>query len=88
MQNNFLNIIEKPWFWGNSAIRRKHGRGNSWGKGEKTPWGGYTAKKDGHGSIYSKDVDSKGYVDHENHVHFHKDGATITKNGKKYTIKR
>ena len=50
--------------------------GNSWGKGEKTPWGDYTAKKDGHGSIYSKDV------------HFHKDGATITKNGKKYTIKR
>lgn len=50
--------------------------GNSWGKGEKTPWGGYTAKKDGHDSIYSKDIDSKGYVDHENHVHFHKDGAT------------
>lgn len=33
-------------------------------------------------SIRSKDVDNKGYVDCENHVHFHKNGATITKNGK------
>ncbi len=59
----------------------------SWSKPEKTSWGGVkkTNTSKDKGSLYSRD-NGKGDVDRVNHAHFHKDGVTLTKNGKKTTI--
>lgn len=58
----------------------------SWSKPEKTSWGGVKkSSDDGKGSLYSKN-DGKSDVDRNNHAHFHKDGVTLTKDGKKTTI--
>ena len=57
----------------------------SWSKPEETSWGGYKSTKEGYGSIYSKEI-VHGEIDRHNHVHFHKDGVTVTKDGKKYDI--
>ena len=57
----------------------------SWSKPEETPWGAYRSEKEGSGTLYSKEL-RDGTIDRQNHVHFHSDGATITKDGEKYTI--
>lgn len=57
----------------------------SWSKPEVTSWGGLKSEKEGYGELYSKKTDN-GEIDRNNHVHFHKDGVTITKDGKKSDI--
>ena len=57
----------------------------SWDKPKSNGYGGIKTTKDGHGSLHSKTT-SNGQIDRNNHVHFHKDGVTITKDGKKNTI--
>jgi hypothetical protein len=56
----------------------------SWSKPEETSWGGFKSVKN-EDELYSKDL-KNGSIDRNNHVHFHKDGITITKNGEKNTI--
>lgn len=56
----------------------------SWSKPEKTSWGGFKSVKD-EDELFSQNL-TKGSIDRTNHVHFHKDGITITKNGEKTTI--
>ena len=51
--------------------------------------GGYRSERNDlgqHESLHGQTV--KGGRISGDHVHFHKDGATVTKGGKKYTIKR
>jgi hypothetical protein len=58
----------------------------TWSKPVQTSWGAYKSEKEGSGTLYSRETDGKS-IDHHNHVHFHKDGITITKDGEeKYTI--
>lgn len=55
-------------------------------QGENISWGGVKKTSDrGKGSLYSSNH-GKNDVDRSNHAYFHKDGVTITKNGKKFTI--
>lgn len=57
----------------------------SWGKGQ--PYnGGYIAEKSGAGKLVSGNIDSKGYIDRRNHLHFHNDGVTVTHEGRKTTV--
>ena len=51
--------------------------------------GGYRSERNDRGqheSLHGQTV--KGGRISGDHVHFHKDGATVTKGGKKYTIKK
>ena len=57
----------------------------TWSKPEETSWGAYKSEKEGSGTLYST-VLVEGLIDRQNHVHFHEDGITITKNGEKHTI--
>ena len=56
-----------------------------WSKTEKTSWGGNKKSHPEKGSLYGKGGKD---IDKNNHVHFHKDGVTTTKNGRKTTIKK
>jgi hypothetical protein len=60
-----------------------------WSKPESNGMGGFRTERTDRGqneSIHGTSI-KDGNVDHGNHVHFHKDGATITKDdGTKYTI--
>lgn len=50
-------------------------------------FGGYRSERTDRGqieSLHGREV--KGGRIHGDHVHFHKDGATITKGGRKYTV--
>lgn len=57
----------------------------SWGKAEEFN-GGYHAHKEGNGDLYSGQVDHKGYIDRNNHIHLHNDGVTVTHDGHKTTV--
>ena len=57
----------------------------SWSRPEKTSWGAWRSEKEGDGELFSKEIKS-GEIDHGNHAHFHKDGITLTKDGKKIQI--
>lgn len=60
-----------------------------WTKPDSNGMGGYRSERNDRGqheSLHGQTV--KGGRISGDHVHFHKDGATVTKGGKKYTIKR
>ena len=61
-----------------------------WSKGKDNGFGNYRSERSDRGqkeSLHGPNLDSKGYV-RGNHVHFHKDGVTVTKGKNKYTIKK
>lgn len=62
-----------------------------WFDKKKTDWNEkvskFTHSDKKMGTMYGVEK-KKGSIDHNNHVHFHGDGATITKNGEKYTMKK
>lgn len=55
----------------------------TWTKPQKLPNGGYRSEK-GTDTLFGKNANRKG-IDRNNHLHFHKDGVTVTHNGRKTT---
>lgn len=58
-----------------------------WPKPQPNGFGGYRSERNDRGqheSLHGPNV--KGGRIHGDHVHFHKDGVTITKNGRKTTV--
>ncbi len=60
-----------------------------WSDPKSNGYGGYKRERNDRGqneSLHGREVKGNRIIG--DHVHFHKDGGTVTKNGRKYTVSR